>query len=305
MLAAKRAERLNLDVAALQTLRVVYDTASFTRAAELLEVNQSTISYTMDRLRHMFDDPLFLRSGRGIVATTRCAELAERAREILSQLDAIRHPQSFDPAAERFKVIFALDHTERVILMTHIVRYLRRHAPEVRLQLIDGHRHGHARLRDGLCDLLLTPDDHDSPTLYRRRLYRDSYICVVDRDSPFVSRGMTLAEYSAARHIVVSCEGMRRPAYLALLERQGLPHETVIDLTSTSEIQRLVRGTDLVATVSARLAATYGDEVAVIAAPFELQTDTYMYWTSRTHRAERMRWIRDLVARAAQGGLSS
>src|SRR5690554_2880017 len=104
MLAAKRAERLNLDVAALQTLRVVYDTASFTRAAELLEVNQSTISYTMDRLRHMFDDPLFLRSGRGIVATTRCAELAERAREILSQLDAIRHPQSFDPAAERFKV---------------------------------------------------------------------------------------------------------------------------------------------------------------------------------------------------------
>ncbi len=291
--------RANLDMAALQTLRTVFDTASFTQAAALLGVNQSTISYTVDRMRQIFNDPLFIRSGRGVVATERCAEIVEGAREILSQIDSLRQPQAFDPAAASFNVVIALDHAERAILMTRVVRYLHRTAPEVTVQLIYGHRSGHPRLRDGLCDLLLTPDDHDSPTLYRRRLYRDSYVCVVDRENPLAQTGISLAQYTQARHVLVSCEGMRRPPYVTWLEREGLPFEPVIDLTSTGEIPRFVRGTDLVATVCSRLAATYDDRIAVIAAPFDQQIDTYMYWTSRTHRAERMRWIRDLVVRAA------
>lgn len=299
MMNAKRIDRMNLDIAALQTLRTVFDTTSFSEAARLLDVNQSTISYTMERLRQIFDDPLFVRSGRGVVATERCAEIVDGALQILRRFETISQPQSFDPASASFRVVFALDHKERAILMTRIVRYLRRHAPGISIQIMYGHRHGHSRLRDGVCDFLLTPDDYDSPTLYRKRLYREDYVCVVDRASPHAEKGIILADYTRARHIVVSYENMRRPSYVIWLEREGLRFDPVLDLTSTSEVERFVQGTDLVATVPSRLAATYGDSVAVIPAPFEHQVDTFMYWSSRTHRADNMRWIRDLVLRAA------
>ena len=46
---AKDSDSLFIDFAALRTMRVVFDQTSFSKAAELLGVNQSTISYTIDR----------------------------------------------------------------------------------------------------------------------------------------------------------------------------------------------------------------------------------------------------------------
>ena len=59
---------LNIDFAALRTLSEVKARGSFTGAAEALNLNQSTISYTMERLRRAFNDPLFVRQGGSIVA---------------------------------------------------------------------------------------------------------------------------------------------------------------------------------------------------------------------------------------------
>lgn len=291
---------MSIDIAALETLRTVFDTGSFSGAAERLGVNPSTISYTVERLRQVFDDPLFIRSGRAIEPTRRCAEIVGGAGEILTEFEQITRPRAFDPATAEFKVVFALSHQQRVILMTRIVRYLRRHARGVSLQFIYGHRNGHARLREGKCDIFITPYQHEAGTLYRKHLYRDHYVCVVDRDSPLARNGMTLEDFAAARHILVSYEGMYRPPYVNWLESEGLRYDPVLDLASTSEIERFVRGTDLVATVGSRLAASYSNRVAVIAAPFKHHMDMYMYWTSRTHQAENMRWIREIVARAAK-----
>ena len=47
-----------IDFASLETLRLVYLRMSFTSAAEELRIKQSSVSYTIDRLRRAFDDPL-------------------------------------------------------------------------------------------------------------------------------------------------------------------------------------------------------------------------------------------------------
>jgi DNA-binding transcriptional LysR family regulator len=296
----RKTDRMSLDIAALQTLRTVFDLGSFSLAADRLGINQSTISYTNDRLRQVFDDPLFVRSGRGVAPTERCAEIVAGAGEILAQYEGITRPRPFDPATAEFKVVFAISHQERVVLMTRIIRYLRRHAPGITVQIIYAHKAGHARLREGKCDILLTPIQHEAGTLYRKLAYRDQYVCIVDRNSPFARNGITLDEYSAARHILITYEGLYRPGYLSWLESMGRQLSVMLDLSSTSEIDRFVDGTDLIATICSNLAARYSGRVAVIPAPFERHLEIYMYWTSRTHQSEGMRWIRDLVIRASR-----
>ena len=58
-----------LDARLLRLLVAVAQTGSVTAAAQRLGVTQSAVSHQLDRLRAIVGDPLFVKSGRGIVAT--------------------------------------------------------------------------------------------------------------------------------------------------------------------------------------------------------------------------------------------
>ncbi len=61
-------------------LLIVFETLmherSVTRAAEKLFLGQPAISAALARLRDLFDDPLFLRTGRSMEPTARAQEIA-------------------------------------------------------------------------------------------------------------------------------------------------------------------------------------------------------------------------------------
>jgi hypothetical protein len=62
-------DHLDLDGHLLRLLLAVVDEGSITRAAQRLGVTQSAVSHLLDKLRAIVGDPLFVKSGRGIVAT--------------------------------------------------------------------------------------------------------------------------------------------------------------------------------------------------------------------------------------------
>ena len=74
----------DLDGRLLKLLLAVVETGSITGAALQLGVTQSAVSHLLDKLRAITGDPLFVKSGRGIVATQRALLLAVHARELLA-----------------------------------------------------------------------------------------------------------------------------------------------------------------------------------------------------------------------------
>jgi LysR family transcriptional activator of mexEF-oprN operon len=66
---------------------------SVTRCAARLAVRQSTISGSLVRLRTLFNDPLFIRAGRGMRPTRRAEELA---RSIGPALELIHAALTYD-----------------------------------------------------------------------------------------------------------------------------------------------------------------------------------------------------------------
>ena len=58
-------DHLGLDGYSLRTFLTVLDESSVSKAAEMLGVSQSAVSHTLDKLREIFGDPLFVRVGRG------------------------------------------------------------------------------------------------------------------------------------------------------------------------------------------------------------------------------------------------
>jgi molybdenum-dependent DNA-binding transcriptional regulator ModE len=66
----------DLDGRLLRLLVAVVEEGSVTGAANRLGVTQSAVSHMLDKLRAITADPLFVKCGRGIVATARAELLA-------------------------------------------------------------------------------------------------------------------------------------------------------------------------------------------------------------------------------------
>ena len=63
---------LNLEVRALHKFLIIMETGSITETANRLNVTQSAVSHCLDKLREIFQDPLFLRAGRDYAVPTGC-----------------------------------------------------------------------------------------------------------------------------------------------------------------------------------------------------------------------------------------
>lgn len=65
-------------------------------------VAKPAMSSTLGRLRSLFDDELFVRSGRAMLPTVRAIQLESQVAQALAQLRAALEPPSpFDPARSR------------------------------------------------------------------------------------------------------------------------------------------------------------------------------------------------------------
>lgn len=71
----------SFDLNLLRVFEALYQEGSATRAAVRLNLGQSAVSAALGRLRAMYGDPLFTRTGRGLTATQRAHELSPLDRK--------------------------------------------------------------------------------------------------------------------------------------------------------------------------------------------------------------------------------
>jgi DNA-binding transcriptional LysR family regulator len=295
----KRPDPLSLDFAALRTLHLVFRLGSFSAAAEALDVNQSTISYTIDRLRKVFHDPLFVRQGGGVAATDRCREIVEAAGQMLDEFEALAAPARFDPAASRDSVTISCNYYERVTLIPALVKALRRAAPGMRLNLITAFTAGKQHLKNGEADLLIGPVKIEESGFYRRPLLKDHYVCVMDPPNPLAGAALDLDAFADASHAVVTYGGNWRSQYLVELEALGRGINQVLGVPSPSDLPNMLAGTDLISTVPSRVAASFGAALHVAPCPLPAPFEIDLCWTARTHHSAMQKWLRELIADTA------
>ncbi|MBR9652563.1 LysR family transcriptional regulator [Thalassobius aquimarinus] len=291
---------MTVDFAALKVLRLVHAHGSFTRAAEALGVNQSTVSYAIDRLRKVFKDPLFVRQGAGIVATDRCEEIVAAAGRMVDEFAALTEPRDFDPANARATITVSCNFYERVTLVPPLVRRLRELAPGLKLDIISSTVQGKEQLARGESDLLIGPVQITEGGFYGRRLISDHYVCVMAPDNMLAGQILNAREFVAVPQVVVTYGGNWRSSYLTEIDAAGLVPNTVMEVPSPANLPDLLTCTDLIATVPLRIARAYGDQVVIGECPFPAPFGIDLYWTSRTHHSAMHKWLRGLLGRIAE-----
>ncbi len=295
---------LSLDFATLRTLCTVHDTGSFTAAAETIGVNQSAISYTMERLRGAFHDPLFVREKGQQIATTRCQHIIAQVRPMLAALDRLARPEDFDPARANQRLTLACNFYERLLIVPLLVRELRRQAPGIELVVMNSRGTGLERMLRGDYDMLIGPRPTVQSGIYLSRLCREDYVCMMDPAHPKADGPLSLDDYLALDLIDITYEGNWVSPYITELQSLGHRFRPALMVPSPAGVSRLVRGSTLVATVPRRLAHAMGAGLRILDCPVPGNFDITLLWPPRFHADAMHQWVRGVLVglRREMGG---
>ena len=268
--------------------------------AERLGLSQPAVSNALRRLRALLDDPLFVRTGRGMEPTPFALQLAEPVAYALGTLQhALNQPQRFDPATSQRSFTLAMTDIGEIYFLPVLMEALARAAPGVRISTV---RDTGARLRDemesGAVDLAIGLLPALQAGFFQRRLFRQRYVCLLRRGHPAAAQPLTLTRFSALDHVVVISGGTGHSEVDAMLERAGVERRVRLVVPHFIAVGHILHSTDMIATVPERFATRCAEPFDLVALPHPANLPEIainLFWHERYHRDPASRWLRELL----------
>ena len=289
-----------LDLNLLVVFRQLLADRRVSKAAESLGVSQPAVSNSLAKLRRLFGDELFLRTPQGMAPTPFAEQLAEPLSYALAMIHSgINQRSRFDPANEQRAVTIGMTDIGEIYFLPALTEHLRREAPGLTLSTV---RNTAVNLRDeleaGKVDLAIGLLPQLKAGFFQRRLFTQRYVCLMRRGHRLDKRRMTLAEFSAAEHLVVMSAGTGHGQVDDLLQRQGVARQVRLTVPHFVGVGHILQGTDLIATVPERLADSLVEPfgLAKVGHPARLpEVAINVFWHARYHRAPASQWLRQQV----------
>jgi len=300
----------NIDLHLLRCLEVLVSERHVTRAADRLNMSQSGMSTALGRLRSLFDDPILVRTPKGMQLSENALEIAGAGRRALNEIDfAISFRGPFNPATSSISfTVMGSDYFGLTILPSLIER-LGRDAPNVRLKVVAPQP---SRIREVLANSetdLVVGFYHDiADGLYQTIVVKETLCCVLRKGHPKIHSTLSLAEYAAADHIYFGSPPEIVTSIEVILERTlpalGIERRTIVQVPTFGVMPGILACSDLLATVPVRIANSFVHSLSlkVLPLPFEIPVlPVRAIWHERMHESNAHRWLRGLVQEIGLG----
>ncbi|MBA3069583.1 MAG: LysR family transcriptional regulator [Hyphomonas sp.] len=285
-----------LDLNLLPVLEAIYSERSLTRASESLHITQPAVSNALARLRTHFEDPLFVREGRGVKPTAMAEALMPAVRDALDRLRAGLEPRSaFAPARSTRVFNIAARDAGAYILAPALARRLEAEAPGVRIAWSQAQRAAiSTELASGRLDLALDVPDLRGADMERQDLFTTPYACFVSRTHPLARKTLTLEQFLGLRHIAVSSRREGRSLVEEVARTAGRRLTPVLRLPHHLPALEVVRQTQLALFAPKPLANQPG--IVMLDLPFALPSlGSVLYWRRENSEDPALTWLRGVL----------
>ena len=246
------------------------------RAADRLNLTPSAVSHGLGRLRKLLNDPLFLRTPKGVVPTVRATELAGPVADVLAGArNVISTAAPFDPASSTRRFTIGAPDGSSAVMLPPLLARLRKSAPNIDIstrQLLPtpgdisperAWRLAFADLEARAMDIAVIPFDDIAPRFHHRTLYEEDFVVAMRAGHPF-ARTPTLDRYCEMQHLVVSHAGDAHGFVDEILARQGRSRRIALTVPNFMFALTVVANTDLITALPRRFAAMYAPRFGVV-----------------------------------------
>ena len=244
-----------LDLNLLKVFDAVVRQRSVSQAAEQLCMTQPAVSNALNRLRHVFDDALFVRSRSGMEPTPLARSLAQPIKDALVLVsDAMAQSIVFDPAtSKRTFTIITIDIGQQTYIPA-LLHMFRERAPNLNLRVVEAPRDKYEELLiRGEADFGIGRVE-TSPALRRERIAWSRFVallCVENarRLGLASQRTMPREIYMKSPHVHVVPTGTPLHPVEVALGSDLLKRRVALTIPHTSVLGEVLPGTELVASV--------------------------------------------------------
>lgn len=276
----------SVDLNLLKVFDALYSEGSASRAAILLDVTQSAVSAALSRLRLLYGDPLFIRTGRGLKPTLLACQLKPVISDALGKFRQSLNmtmpvPASFDGRS----VTIGLSDDFEIAIGNQLIQILAERAPGLRVIFRQSHSQViEEALMNRSVDIAISSGGISSQSLSRELIGEGGYSCLTD----ITSSGLTPEIFNLQRfiehgQILVSSGGFIGVVDEAL-EIAGLKRRIIASTTHFAALPYLLKGTKAIATLPDHAAHTISrlSGLQMLPCPVELRRYSVdMSWRTR------------------------
>ncbi|PHM18828.1 MAG: LysR family transcriptional regulator [Curvibacter sp. PD_MW3] len=289
-----------MDMRLLTIFDEIYKTKSVTRAGQNLDLPQTSVSLALGRLRHQFNDPLFVRTSKGMEPTPHAKELVKPLRQALQILQAATRQQVvFEPARSERQFRISMTDFSHLEFLPSLINRVNELAPSVQIEILRITPDTASLLESGDSDLAVGFMPELDAGFFQQNLFQQNFACVVRKTHPRIGARMTENLYKRESHVVVTAAGTGQDLVEKTLTRKGIQRKITLSLPTLPGLGNLLANTDLVATVPLRVAQTLVRiaQVKMLAPPIAFPSFMIkQHWHERYQHDPANRWLRSQIA---------
>lgn len=295
----------SLDLNLLLVFDAIYRESSISKAAQSLNLSQPTVSNALARLRERLRDPLFERTSKGMTPTIRAKQLAVPIRQALSTVErALRSTEDFDAANTEREFVIAVEDYGEAVILPGLMSKLADIAPGIRFRVRpESSSQLQTELREGTVDLALDYFPLPQSDYNSTCVLTESLITLSRVDHPDLSKELSLKQYLALPHIVLSAKGNARPMIDLTLSKRGLQRRIAARVPHFISMPAMVKSTNFLCTLPRRMGQLYCENFRLQVHELPLRTPRfpiYLIWHESADSDAGHQWFRNHLIEMCQ-----
>lgn len=292
----------SVDLNLLVVFDAMYQHRQVTKAGEALKLSQPAMSAALSRLRTLFHDPLFVRTGAEMAPTPKAQALSVRIKQVVTTIETdILLPTHFEAnTSERTFTLVAPDIAE-VNFLPRLLAELALKAPHINLKTLAMPRQAASQaLASGAADMAIGYfPDLQKAGFFQQKLITTAHVCLIKKKHATIGEKITMTQFIQASHAVVKPDG-REHVFEKFLQQKGIQRRVVVELSHFMSLLPIVENSQLIATVPRDLAdffVHHGD-VRYVDTPMKSPTiDVHLFWHQRFQKDPAHIWLRQVIHR--------
>ncbi|MBN0985954.1 LysR family transcriptional regulator [Amphritea pacifica] len=294
-----------LDIKSLTGLLYLLEERNVGRAADRLFISQSAMSRLLTRLREGFDDPLFVRTARGMIPTSKALALELPVRQMLEQLASLIAEPQFVPHLSDRTFRLQTTHYQAQAYGPSIAERFYQQAPNASLDTSTVSESSLLEDPGQPCDVILCSNFiHVPPHFERQLLGREKYVLIMAQDHPLaMQERVSIAEYLSYSHVLVSLGGgaklLANDPLGKLAQEKKFALRTPYFMAALEAVGR----TQLLFSSSGLLASQYAERFGLTIKPLPFESndiDYYLVWPKAVDQDPGSLWLRNLCSQVVR-----
>jgi DNA-binding transcriptional LysR family regulator len=289
----------NLDIRILAVLRELQRTANVSHAAQNLGLSQSAVSMSLARLRRHFNDPMFVRTSRGMEPTPYAEGLFAELKEASERLEsALGHRPRFDPATSDRMFHLVTADLSQITILPPLAKRLAEIAPSVRIDLKFLSADLPRLLESGEADLAVAMIPQMGAGFCQQRFFASKFHCAVRAGHPRVKGPLTLDQFQKESHISVTTYGIGYESLEKVLQAKKIRRNIGMRLPSFFGISEIIAATDYLVVVPGWFSQILSERSGIRIWPLPFSIPGYevtLNWHERYTRDPGHQWMRTTV----------